>query len=48
MGHLRDRLFVEPPPSQYLAGFRLADEFVLMEMSVCERLRFADVVEEPG
>src|SRR5437867_12236978 len=46
--HLRDRLLVETPAPQDLASLRLADELVLMEMAVGERLRFADVVQEPG
>ena len=47
MCHLRDRLLVEPPPPQDLASLRLPNEFVLMEMSVRERLGLADVVQEP-
>ena len=46
MGHLRDRLFIEPPPAQDVPSLRFANEFVLMEMSVGERVRLSDVVEE--
>ena len=48
MRHLRDRLFVEPPPPQDLARLRLTDELVLMEVAVREGRGLADVMKEPG
>ena len=44
----RHGLLVETPPAQDVPRGRLADELVLMEVSVGEGRRLADVVKEPG
>src|SRR2546428_133099 len=45
---LGDRLLVELPAPQDLTRLELADELVLVEMPVGERVRLPDVVEEAG
>src|SRR5438094_8376601 len=44
----RHGVLVETPPAQDVPRGRLADELVLMEVSVGEGRRLADVVKEPG
>ena len=48
MRDLGDRLLVEPPASQELAGLGLPDELMLVEVAIGEGRRLTDVVKQTG